>query len=156
MTLELGFYKLHAEAILPSKAHTSQFEDAAYDLFYCGKSSIVLEPNEHHSFPTGLSCIIPEGYWLKFHGRSGLATKKGIQVLAGVIDSGYTGELRVVLENTSDTAQTIEGKSAICQFTLEKINHCKIIEIDEQTFEYEQSNRERGTNGFGSTDKRKR
>ena len=151
MSLALKFFKHYPEAILPNKAHTGLFEDAAYDLFYSGTNAVVLKPGDHYAFPTGLSCVIPEGFWLKFHGRSGLALKKGIQVLAGVIDAGYTGELKVILENTSNEVQIITPQSAVCQFTVEKITRCHITSISKAEFDVRCLERERGNNGFGSS-----
>ena len=153
--LQLKFYKLYEHAILPKKAHSTIFEDAAYDLYFPGSGAVVLEPGEQYTFPTGLACIIPEGYWLKFNERSGLAAKKGIKVSAGVIDPGYTGHLQVILLNTSKSIQTIVGNSAICQFTIEKIIPCELSFIEKEEFETEVAKRSRQEAGFGSSDKKK-
>ena len=149
--IDLRFFRLDDAGIMPRKAHTGVFEDAAYDLFYCGSEPIDLAPAEHKSFPTGLACVIPEGYWLKFHDRSGLASKKGIQVLAGVIDAGYTGELRVILENTSAVTQRIEPRIAVCQFTVEKIINCRLLFIGDREFTAAIADRDRKDKGFGSS-----
>lgn len=150
----LQCYSLNSDAKLPAKAHTSVFEDAAYDLYLPDTGTdIVLLPGERKLIGSGLCIIIPDGYWVKFHERSGLANKKGIAVMGGVIDSGYTGEWKVILKNTSEVFQTISSGTAIAQFTLEKVISADIVSINQELFEIENSKRVRGASGFGSTDK---
>ena len=152
-TINLRFFKLNNTAIMPSKAHYSQFEDAACDLFWPNEYDLIINPGERVLVGTGLSCIIPEGYWLKFHERSGLSNKYGIQVLGGVIDSGYTGELKVILYNSGNTTCTIKQGSGIAQFSLEKLTPILISELLEQEFNEEKQKRDRQDKGFGSSTK---
>lgn len=152
---EIKCFKVSEGATQPRKAHLGPFEDAAWDLFYPkNEPAVVLHPGDRKLLGTGLKIILDEGYWAKFHERSGLANKQGISVLGGVIDSGYTGEWKVILVNTSKDSVTIEPGQAICQFTLEEVKEADIYCIDEWEFEEECSVRDRGAKGFGSSDKK--
>lgn len=156
------FNLMFDKVILPSKAHTGIFEDAAYDLFPFipmnesdkntdSLEEIILFPGERRSIRTGLRAIIPEGYWIKFHERSGLANK-GIHVMGGVIDNAYTGEWRVILYNSDTNPITLPVNKAITQFTLEKLTRSEIIEIGDIDFTVASRCMERGEKGFGSSD----
>ena len=156
------FNLMFNKVILPSKAHTGIFEDAAYDLFPFltmnesdkntdSLEEIVLFPGERRLIRTGLRAIIPEGYWIKFHERSGLANK-GIHVMGGVIDNAYTGEWRVILYNSDSNPITLPVNKAITQFSLEKLTQSGIDTIDDSLFDKKASNMSRGEKGFGSSD----
>ena len=93
--MEIKINKLHKSAILPTRANDS---DAGYDL-YAIQDMIVGPMDKAIIVPTGISIEIPKGYYGRVAPRSGLAVKNGIDVLAGVIDSGYRGEIGVVLMN---------------------------------------------------------
>ena len=149
----LQFYKLTPTAILPKKAHTGSFEDAAFDLFWSEDSDLVIRAGERCLVPTNLACAIPEGYWVKFHERSGLANKHGLEVYAGVIDSGYTGEWRVILHNSGMCSVVIKPAMAIAQFTVEEVIPVQIQEVGFAAFEIEKSKRLRQEKGFGSSTK---
>jgi dUTP pyrophosphatase len=147
--------KIREDAKLPAKAHTGVFEDAAYDLYLPEKEETLrISPGSCQLVGSGLKIIIPDGYWVKFHDRSGLAAKKGISVMGGVIDSGYTGEWKVILYNSSSYTQFIDPGHAMVQFTLEKINPADIVLVDQDTFDTEEQKRQRGASGFGSSDKK--
>ena len=100
---------------------------------------------------TGIRLAIPDGYWVKFHERSGLANK-GIHVLGGVIDSGYTGELKVIVYNSGHDTYEHDMVKAIAQFTIEKVTNSEIELISIEDMEIEASKRERQSKGFGSSD----
>jgi dUTP pyrophosphatase len=88
---------------------------------------------------------IPHGFYGRVAPRSGLAVKHGLDVLAGVIDSDYRGELCCVLYNTGDAAFELPAGSKICQLIIEKIITPKatwVADLDETA---------RGAGGFGST-----
>ena len=154
--MRLQFKKLQSTAILPTKAHNLQFQDAAFDLFYQDFSglneSLAIFPQQRIIVSSGLACIIPDGFWIKFHERSGLAAKSGLQVLAGVIDNNYTGEWKVVLYNSGDEPCIIQSGRAMCQFTVEKLIYAEVFEITEERFAYEETFRNRKDAGFGSSD----
>ncbi len=150
MSLQLYFKKLSETAILPRKNFPT---DAAFDLYYPAfMEDLVLCPGEQVVVNTGIACIMPEDYWMKFHERSGLAAKKGIKISGGVIDSSYTGELRVIMLNTSRVTQVISGGTAICQFTVEQIVQAETHWVDADVFEHLVIHKDRKSNGFGSSD----
>lgn len=154
--IQLLTNKLTSTAILPKKAHSDTiFEDAGFDLFACSPESITLMPNERKIVDTGIRILIPSGYWIKFHERSGNAAKFGLHVLAGVIDNSYTGEFKVVLYNSGTSAITIDRGKAVAQFTLEKLTDATINEIEDSEFIELSESRTRKANGFGSSDAKK-
>ena len=141
--------KLDPAARLPTKAHTGIFEDAAFDLY--ATEDLLFQYGQRKMIETKLSFIIPDGYWLKLRERSGLANK-GIHLLGGVIDSGYTGEVKVILWASSPDPVSVTTDKAICQFTIEKLNKAVIEELSFDTFRVESNKRKRGEKGFGSSD----
>ena len=94
---------------------------------------------------TGLAVAIPEGYYGRVAPRSGLATKQGLNVLAGVIDADYRGEIGCLLHNTGTETVELPAQSKICQLIIEKIITPEAVWADDL------SNTERGSGGFGST-----
>ena len=154
----LKFVRFDTNATLPRKAASSgtelDYQDAAFDLFPSINTTIV--PGERALIPTGLGAIIPIGYWVKFHERSGLAAKNGIHIMGGVIDNTYLGEWKVVMYNSGSSTLTISVDKAISQFTVEKLNWTSISEISLSEFNNEFPNRNdnRKDKGFGSTDKK--
>ena len=108
---------------------------------------IVIGPNERKLIPTGIIIAIPNGYEIQIRTRSGLAINNGLMVLnsPGTIDSGYRGEVGVILFNTSQDAVTIPKGMRIAQAVLQKIEK---IEWDEME-DLPESKRDAG--GFGST-----
>lgn len=96
--------------------------------------------------PTGLRFAIPDGYAGLVWDRSGLAANHSITTMAGVIDSGYRGELKVVLKNLGKDGFVIEKGMRIAQMLIQPVaNSVPIIEVEELP------NSERGSAGFGST-----
>jgi len=92
--MEIKFSKLGPNAKEPFRANSS---DAGYDLFSTQYETI--QPFHRKLISTGIKVEIPEGFYGRIAPRSGLACKKGIDVMAGVIDSGYRGEIKVLLIN---------------------------------------------------------
>lgn len=95
--------------------------DAWYDLAAHLSESITLQPWQRHAIPTNLFITIPQWYYGRVAPRSGLAFKYGIDVLAGVIDSAYTWEIKVILINFGQEAFTINHGERIAQLVIEKI-----------------------------------
>src|SRR5206468_8127003 len=95
--IELPLRRLHPDAVVPTRAYSG---DAGMDLAACVR--VELGPGERALVPTGLAVAIPEGYAGFVQPRSGLAARDGITVVnsPGLIDSGYRGEIQVVLLNT--------------------------------------------------------
>lgn len=127
---------------LPKKAHWS---DAAFDLTNA-EGDIILEASEQTLIPTGFAWDIPEGFCGIIKPRSGMAVKAGIDVLAGVVDAGYRGEIKVALINHGLNPINIEFGTRIAQLILFKIPHFDLTLVKE--FPEETA---RGSGGFGST-----
>jgi len=132
---------LNEEAETPTKAHRS---DAGYDL-YASENTVVVG-RQRTTIKTGVSFDMAEGLAGLIWPRSGLSVKKGIDVLAGVVDSGYRGEVMVCLYNTSDEDVEIKHGDRIAQIIFQEVPLVSLI----QSEELETS--QRGSNGFGSTD----
>lgn len=94
---------------------------------------------------TGLAVAIPEGYYGRLAPRSGLASQRGLDVLAGVIDADYRGEIGCLLYNTSDETLHLPAQSKICQLIIEKIIAPTAVWVDDLI------STTRGSGGFGST-----
>ena len=92
--MKLNYSKLCKGAKEPFQANES---DAGYDLF--STEYVTIEPFKRKLVSTGINIEIPQGFYGRIAPRSGLACKKGIDVMAGVIDSGYRGEIKVLLIN---------------------------------------------------------
>lgn len=141
--IELPIRRLHEEATLPERAYPG---DAGLDLAACER--VELGPGERATVPTGLAVAIPEGYAGFVQPRSGLAARQGISVVnsPGLIDSGYRGEIRVVLLNT-DAEHTFvaEPGDRIAQLVVLPIPELELVEVDELP------ETERGVRGFGSS-----
>jgi dUTP pyrophosphatase len=127
---------------LPSYAHDG---DAGMDLTSIQSGTIA--PHGRGVFNTGVICVIPKGDYGKVSARSGLAVKYGIDVGAGIIDSGYRGEIKVVLFNHSDEPFNVSIGMKIAQLI---IMPCRRVAIEHVKFE-QITNTVRGTDGFGST-----
>lgn len=138
--INLQVKKLNELAILPSKGSP---QSAGYDLATIEEYTIM--PLERKLFKTGLSFAIPQGMYGRIAPRSGLAFKDGIDVLAGVIDEDYRGEIGVVLINFGKTEKKFNIGDKIAQIIFEFYNN-----IDPQ-FVNELDQTIRGHGGFGST-----
>lgn len=134
--------KLHENAIIPTKAYSY---DAGWDLYYDGPS-ILLDCGERATFKTGVSFDMPSEFVGLIWPRSGMAVKSGIDVLAGVIDSQYTGEIIVCLLNTSKKEVKIVNRGdKIAQIIFHEIPTTELEEVNSL------KNSERGGKGFGSS-----
>jgi dUTP pyrophosphatase len=119
--------------------------DAGLDLR--ASESVTLEPGERRLVPTGLAVAIPEGHAGFVLPRSGLAMRKGVTVLnaPGLIDSGYRGELKVLLINHGAEAVSIDRGERIAQLVVQTVAHLRLVE------EERLPDSSRGEGGFGST-----
>jgi dUTP pyrophosphatase len=140
---ELPIRRLRADAVIPERAYDG---DAGLDLSACDR--VEIGPGERVVVGTGLAVAIPEGHAGFVQPRSGLASRHGITIVntPGLVDSGYRGELRVVLLNT-DREQTfvIEPGMRIAQLVVVPVAEPDPIEVDELPVT------ERGVRGFGSS-----
>jgi dUTP pyrophosphatase len=132
--------KLDSQASLPSFAHPG---DAGMDFF--SMESAIIKPNERITCSTGIAVQIPKGYVGLIWDKSGLASKNGIKTMGGVVDSGYRGEIKIVIINLSDTDYEIKKGEKIAQMLIQKVENPEIIEVENL------DETQRGEGGFGST-----
>ena len=141
--IELPIKKLRDDAVVPTRAYDG---DAGLDLAACER--VELAPGERAVVGTGLAIAIPAGHAGYVQPRSGLAAKHGVSIVnaPGLVDSGYRGELRVILHNT-DPRETfvVEPGMRIAQLVLLAIPGVDPLEVDELP------ESERGVRGFGSS-----
>ena len=136
-------YKLLTEtAQVPRKSNLS---DAGHDLYadedawlFAGKRKVI---------KTGISLAMPNSIAGLIWPRSGLSVKQGIDVLAGVVDAGYRGEIMVCLYNTSDEDVEIKHGDRIAQMIFQEVPVVSLLLREEL------GSSQRGSNGFGSTGK---
>ncbi len=138
--VDVKIQKLDPDMTTPSYAHPG---DAGIDLR--SGEELVLEPGEFRMVKTCTKMAIPKGYVGLVWDKSGYAAKKGIHVLAGVIDSGYRGEICVVMKNLGDEPFEITKDMKIAQILIQPIVEANLIEVDS----LEKTKRNEG--GFGST-----
>lgn len=120
--LMISFIKLSEKAKTPSQATAG---DAGYDLY--STEDYLLAPGERKLFKTNISAAIPFGYYGRIAPRSGLAYKHGIDVLAGVIDTGYRGDIGIILINFGPEAFPVHEGDKIAQFIIEKCHEVERV-----------------------------
>ena len=141
--IELALRRLREDVVLPERAYAG---DAGLDLTACEEHE--LAPGERAVVGTGLAVAIPAGYAGFVQPRSGLAAKHGISVVnaPGLIDSGYRGEIRVVLLNTDlRESFSVEPGMRIAQLVVLPVPELEVVEMQELP------ESERGARGFGSS-----
>lgn len=159
--LRVGFKKTHEDAIIPTKAHA---EDSGFDLY--SVEDVVIHPGETMVVGTGIAVNLPEGHEAQIRPRSGITAKTKLRVQLGTIDNGYTGELGIIVDNTSqisslklrelfiddkthnsfdDITYKIRKGDRIAQLAVQKIPYTDAIEVTSL------KGQSRGDNGFGST-----
>lgn len=136
----LKIKRIVPNAKMPSYANSN---DAGMDLY--ASQTIVLSAGKRVAVPTGIAVAIPSGYVGLIWDKSGIALKAGLKTLGGVIDSGYRGEIGVIIHNTSDVPYRIESGKKIAQMLIQPIVQKKIVEVDSL------DETQRGVGGFGST-----
>ncbi len=134
--------KLAEDVIVPVFAKEG---DAGADL--CASENTYINPGDFACVPTGIAAEIPLGYEMQIRPRSGLAAKNGVTVLnsPGTIDSGYRGEIKVILINHGKRTFLINKGDRIAQAVINACVPTEYIGTDEL------SGSDRGSNGFGST-----
>jgi dUTP diphosphatase len=141
--IDVAVRRLRDDAALPRQAYAG---DAGLDLASCER--VVLAPGERATVPTGLAVEIPDGYAGFVQPRSGLAARHGIGVVnsPGLVDSGYRGEIRVVLLNTDARESfTVEPGMRIAQLVIAPVATVRLVEVAELAAS------SRGERGFGSS-----
>ena len=136
----LKIKKLSPTAILPSYAHA---DDAGLDL--CADETIIIQPGERQLIPTGLAMAIPSGYVGLIWDKSGIASQHGLKTMAGVIDAGYRGEVKILVYNLSNQPYTVQARTKIAQMLIQPVEQKRILEVPEL------DDTSRGAGGFGST-----
>jgi len=141
--IELSIQRLRDDAVVPTRAYAG---DAGLDLASCER--VELGPGERATVATGLAVAIPDGYAGFVQPRSGLASRHGITIVntPGLVDSGYRGELKVILLNTDATEVfVVEPGMRIAQLVVMQVPGIDPVEVDELP------ESERGVRGFGSS-----
>ncbi len=140
--MTLRFKRIHPDAVLPAYAHPS---DAGMDLK--SVADVVIPRGGRALVPTGLVVLLPPGYEAQVRPRSGLALKHGVTVLnsPGTIDSGYRGEIGVILANFGAADFAVKTGDKIAQLVIAPVTQPQVEETDviDET--------DRGAGGFGST-----
>ena len=138
----LPFARLHPDAILPRRGTTGS---AGLDLHAIGR--ILIPVGERRSIQTGWAVQIPPGWYGRIAPRSGLAMRHGLDVLAGVIDQDYRGEVCVILHNAGGEPFQVEKGDRVAQLIIEA---CALLEPAEVIALPDPATL-RGANGFGYT-----
>jgi len=141
--IEVSFTRLREDAVAPSRAYAG---DAGLDLAACERHEIA--PGERALVGTGIAVAIPDGHAGFVTPRSGLAARNGITIVntPGLVDSGYRGELRVILHNTDPRESfVVEPGMRIAQLVVMPVPHAELREVGELPAS------ERGAGGFGSS-----
>ena len=141
--MKLSVTRLDPSLPLPVYARAG---DAGLDLL--ASEDATLAPGDRQAVGTGLAVAIPEGYAGFVHPRSGRALREGLSVAnaPGLIDSGYRGEIKVILVNLDPRNDiTIKRGEKIAQLVIQRVESAELVEVDELP------SSERGTGGFGST-----
>lgn len=140
----IKFLRLHPDAKLPARGSK---QAAGLDLY--SVETVTISPGRRAAVRTGIAAAIPAGYYGRVAPRSGLAVKHGIDVLAGVVDSDYRGEIICVLINLGEEAVHLERGARVAQLIIE------VIIMPESEWADALEDTGRGSAGFGSTDRDK-
>ena len=140
--LKIKVKRLVPEAKVPRYAHVGEYGDLAADLY--ASVGLIIEPGATVAVPTGVAMEFPSTHGALVEDRSGLAMK-GVTTLAGVIDPGYRGEIRVVVANLGVVAIEVKPGDRIAQLRIVRRIEAEFEEVEEL------AEAARGAGGFGST-----
>jgi dUTP pyrophosphatase len=138
---KISIKKLHPDAKVPFRAYE---HDAGLDLVTVETAALL--PGQGRIFKTGLAFEIDPGFVGLIWDRSSMG-KRGIKTLGGVVDSGYRGEVGVILWNLSSEVQEIKSGEKIAQILIQAVSTPATVEVQEL------SSTDRGAGGFGSSGK---
>lgn len=143
--LDLNYSKSNVDAIDPEYAYPT---DSGFDLY--STEEILIDSLDRKLIPTGLHFDIHDGYEIQVRSKSGLALKDGLMVLnsPGTVDQGYTGEIQVILFNTSNQSKLIKKGQKIAQAVVCPVVSGKWIKLTKKD---KIEPKDRNHNGFGST-----
>lgn len=139
---EVKVQLLQSGARVPTKNNPT---DAGFDLYSI--IDTIIPAKQRKTVKTGIAIEMPENMAGLIWPRSGLSVKQGIDVLAGVVDSGYRGEIMVCLYNTSDENVSINRGDRIAQIIFQEVPRIMMVSQEEL------GSSQRGDNGFGSSGK---
>ena len=144
-TRSLGVELIHEDAKVPTYAYPS---DSGFDLR--STVEINIPPFGRALVPTGIKLSIPEEYEIQIRPKSGLAINQGLTVLntPGTVDSGYVGEIKVIVFNTNKETVTVSKGMKIAQAVLCPVVCGKYVSIELMD---KVEDKDRMDNGFGST-----
>jgi dUTP pyrophosphatase len=137
--MELKIKRLNTDAKLPRYGHAG---DAGMDLF--SSVEMILPPGKAQAVPTGIQTAIPAGHVGLIWDKSGLSLS-GVHRLAGVVDAGYRGEIKVVMINLGRSDFAVSKGMKIAQMLIQPVLEVTVVEADSL------DDTERGEGGFGST-----
>ncbi len=140
--MQINYRRLDSTAIPPRRAHPG---DAGLDL--ASRVDMVIDPGQFSAVPTGIAVAIPGGWAGLVLPRSGLARQHGVSLVnsPGLIDSGFRGEIEVLLINHGPDSVAIKAGQRIAQLVIVGLSDCVLNEVDEL------DSTERGAGGFGSS-----
>ncbi|ROS00081.1 dUTP pyrophosphatase [Sinobacterium caligoides] len=136
-------FKRLGEHGLPLPSRGNEFA-AGVDMAYAGESTVIAA-GQRKLLKSGFSVMLPAGHYGRIAPRSGLAYKHGIDVMAGVIDIDYRGEVGIILYNTSEKDFIVSFGDKIAQLVVEAISYASPELVDELP------ETDRGEGGYGST-----
>jgi dUTP pyrophosphatase len=139
--MDIQVKKLEGSATVPTRAHEY---DAGWDLY--SAETLTIPSHERATVKTGIAMDVPKGFVGIIYGRSGHASKSGIMKSGGVIDSGYHGEIGVILFNGGKENFKINSGDRIAQLIIHPLPETKVVETE--TFN---TITKRSEKGFGST-----
>ncbi|MDP2749274.1 MAG: dUTP diphosphatase [Nanoarchaeota archaeon] len=137
--MKVKIQKSRPDAIIPKYSHVG---DAGFDLYAC--EDIVLNSFERALVPTGIRLAIPEGHVGLIWDKSGLASKNGLKTMGGVVDSGYRGEIGILVKNLGKDPIQIKKQTKVAQMLIQPI-----VRVDFEETDLDDT--ARGERGFGST-----
>ena len=138
--MEIKVQRLSKYGRVPTKINDS---DAGWDIY--ASEDAIIDPSQSQLVSTDMAMAIPEGYVGLIWDRSGMAAKRGVHRFAGVIDSGYRGEIKVCLWNSSKEHCIINKGERIAQILFQQVPPFYLKEVQNL------DNTERGKDGFGSS-----
>ena len=141
-TIKVPVKLLSDKAKFPTKTHIT---DAGFDL-YTNKTTRI-GSGAVGSVPTGIAMNIPPGYFGKIEERSGVSEQRGLIVKAGVIDAGYTGEIKCLIYNHGDMPEVLDEGTKLTQIVIHVLPLVEMVQVD--TLEAT----DRADKGFGHSDK---
>ena len=130
--LEIIFAKVKENAIIPSK----EDENAGFDIYACWngveKKDKIIKPHTTKLIPTGIACALPINYYFQVEER-GSTGSKGIKKSAGVVDSGYRGEIFVAISNVNDRYLIFGDKDTYLQDALDELKKWQSVDVNNLT-----------------------